>query len=203
MYGMKKNERVLRIWKRTMQTTILLTIIVAVAGFCLWLEPNYEYENAVGGHLDNAQTTSTPEQLMSEIENALEGVEELGLEDDDYGAWFHWFKTEQVRVGYQTERLDNITIRLEELIEWRDTNNGTDQEMKDVYNNKFVNIRDYVHEDPSAAGVGSADSIIEDAWFAKEHSFVYLAPAILGILICVGMIWAVLFMPLDIKYDII
>lgn len=187
---MRKGER---IWAVGLVIILVLLILLPIVGFVAWLGPNYEYENAVGGHMDNARTASTPEQLMSEIENALEGVDELGLEDDDYGAYFHWWSTEQVRVGYQTERLENITVRLEEIIEWRDTNVGTDQEMQDVYNKKFINIRNYVSEVTDVEESSrTIDDIIENAWFAKEHAFVYLWPMMWILLLVMWISWMVM-----------
>lgn len=200
MYGRDKNKRVLKIWKRTFLALVLAVFIIAIAGFCLWLEPNRMYEDTVDGHLENARVAPTPELMKQEIGFALEGTNELDLEDDDYGAWLPWFKTEQVRVGYQREYLLNITERLDHLIVWRDTTEAPEQEMKDVYNEKLENIREYLyieHED------GEPKDILQDAWFAKEHAFVYLSSSILLILICAVMAWGAVFIPLDMKYNII
>jgi len=188
------------IWKRILQAIILLALIVAVAGFCLWLEPNRQYEDAIDGHLENARVAPTPELMRQEVIFALDGTYELDLEDDDYGAWLPWFKTEQVRVGYQREFLLNTTERLDHLIEWRDNSNGTEQEMKDVYNQKLENIRAYLYIEHEE---GEPKDILQDAWFAKEHPFVYLTPPIFLMLICIVMVWGMAFIPLDMKYDII
>lgn len=194
------------IWKRVLQASILLVIIVAVAGFCLWLEPNRVYEDTVDGHLENARTAATPEEMKEEIELAIAGTHNLDMEDDDYGAWFPWFKTEQVRVGYQREQLENITVRLDDLIAWHhrmNTHGEGFQEMKDVYNKKLVNIRDYLDVEQSGDEGDTPSEILEHAWFAKEHPFVYMAPVILMLLLSFILCWVVALMPLDMKYDII
>lgn len=179
------------VWVAGAVIMIALLILVPIAGFVAWLEPNRQYEDTVDGHIENAMTAATPEQMKSEIELAIAGTYELGLEDDDYGAYFRWFRTEDVRVGYQREQLQNITVRLDELIVWQHrmmTHGEGFQEMKDVYNSKLENIRELLVITQSDDST-TPDGVLEDAWFAKEHPFVYLFPMIVVVLLMLLMVW--------------
>lgn len=187
----------MRWWRRTFFTLIAVTILVVVVMFVADLEPRREYTEAVGGHIENAETSTTPDLMKQELEAAINGTYELGLKDDDYGAWLKWFRTPEVGVKYQRERLVNITIRLDEIIEWRENDNYT-QEMQDVYNKKFENIRELLNDDDDWESV---DGVIKDAWYVKEHFFLYMGGVIFLVFVAVTSFCGMLYMPLDSRYN--
>ena len=183
-----------KIWKGGMIIILALLVLLPVAGFVAWLEPNRQYEDTVDGHLENAWTASTPEQMKVEIELAIAGTYELDMKDDDYGAWLKWFKTEGLRVGYQREQLENITVRLDDLILWHYRMMSHDegfQELQDVYDSKFHNIKAYLKIKTYHDSGQTPGDILENAWFAKEHPFVYTCIMFHVFLLIFCAIWLV------------
>ena len=187
----------MRWWRRTFFTLIAITILIIVVAFIANLEPRREYAEAVGGHIENAKISTTPDLMKQELETAINGTSELGLEDNDHGACLKWYKTPEVSVKYHRERFVNITIRLDEIIEWREDDNYT-QEMQDVYNKKFENVRELLNDDNDWESV---DGVIKDAWYVKEHFFLYISGVIFLVFVAVTLFCGMLYMPLDSRYS--
>lgn len=170
-----------------MLVVLMIGILIASLG------PEYEFENEVQGHIMNADRAPTPEQTIYEIELALEGIDKLGLEDDDHGAYFWWAKTSDKRVGYTKDKLLNITVRLEALIVWRDSMDRDPEEFKDVYNSKLRNIQnllgvccEWSDETPDSL------RYVRKAFYAKNYPFLYLWVLWCSIFILIWIPWIII-----------
>jgi hypothetical protein len=124
---------------------ILSLLLIAVIGLgslvAYAVGPRYDYNNAVGGHIANAYTASTPELMMAELDLAVEGMGELGLTDDMYARYWSWKLTPDKQMTYQYALIDAIKARCLEVISWRDNQDLMSGQIADVYAQKMDTIR--------------------------------------------------------------
>lgn len=167
-----------------MNSKILLAFIGAVCFVILigliisGVKTNYHYERDVGAYFDNARDCLTPDCMMEQLSTGKTAIMHLGLTDNDYGAYF--FKKADNSMKFQYQHIDSIIERVQAVIDWKDKIYSTETQgvetMKDVYNEKMDNLRLYIH----AEGYRS-DWIAKDAWYVKNHSFIYF-----------GLLWGIL-----------
>ena len=162
----------------------LLLVIAAIGGFILWGSfVSYEYDKAVGSHINNAYEMNTPERMITELKEAKAGMVELGLTEDMSSALI--FKKSDNSMKFQYEFIDSIISRAESVRAWYNktySENGTSESLGDVYEQKMDNIREFIMEN------GRSDWIANDAWMLNKNILFWgIVPwAIIGILLLLG-----------------
>lgn len=177
--------------KQWLATTIVLVIVtilfVTMATMAFKVGPKYDYKEAVGGHIDNAASSPTPELVKENLILARTGMEDLGLTPDMYGRFMPWKQTPEWRMDYQYARLDAIIERCDEVIAWRDNQDLTSGQMADVYKEKMDAIKDLVEADDHWYGM---DYIAYRAYMIENHQFLYLWALPLGVVVCLSTLGA-------------
>jgi hypothetical protein len=105
--------------------------------------------------------------MIVQLNLCEQGMRNLGLTPDMYGAWLPWEQTPDIRMDYQYSHIDAIIERTKAVIEWRNetyTKNGSAPEtLGDVYNTKMDNLRSFLVED------GWSDWISYRAFFVNNY----------------------------------
>lgn len=147
--------------KKNLVRPVVATLIFVMLFAATWigtataLDVGYSYESEVGAHFDRAYTAQTPETFIDEIDLALRGMEEIGLEDDMSGRWFSWQQTPNRDVGWLVQWLNDMQDRAYAVIEWRDAifeDDTTNELMGDVYEDKMRHLREKFYRDVDATG---------------------------------------------------
>jgi hypothetical protein len=129
--------------------------------------PYYKWNYEVHSHIYNAYYANSPELMIIQLNLCEQGMRNLGLSPDMYGAWLPWEQTPDIRMDYQYSHIDAIINRTKAVIEWRNqtyTKNGTAPEtLGDVYNEKMDNLRGFLVED------GWSDWISYRAYFVNGY----------------------------------
>jgi hypothetical protein len=150
---------------------ILVLPAVLISGFQS-VGPYYKWNYEVHSHMSNAYYANSPELMILQLTLCEEGMRNLGLSPDMYGAWLPWEKTPDVRMDFQYSHIDAILNRTKSVIEWRNqtyTKNGSAPEtLGDVYNEKMDNLRGFLVED------GWSDWISYRAYFVNEYLWLVL-----------------------------
>ena len=156
-------------------------IMVGFIGYGIYL--NYLYERDIGGYMETARDTITPESFKEQLILFKDAVNRSGITENDYGAM--WFKKQDNSMKFQIQHVDSIIGRADAMMLWQQAsynNTGVQpvyaspEAFRDVYNEKMNNLRDYIH----AEGYRS-DWIVEDAWYVKYHPVMYFQGWIVGI----------------------
>ncbi|HIH28306.1 MAG TPA: hypothetical protein HA260_00720 [Thermoplasmata archaeon] len=149
---------------------VILILPAALLSGYQTIGPNYQWNYEVHSHILNAYYANSPELMISELNSCEEGMRNLGLTAELYGAWLPWEQTPDIRMDYQYNHIDAIINRTKAVIEWRNqtyTKNGTAPEtLGDVYNEKMDNLRGFLVED------GWSDWISYRAFFV--HGYLWL-----------------------------
>jgi len=145
---------------------ILIVPAVVISGYQT-IGPYYEWNYEVHSHMLNAYYANSPELMITELSACENGMRDLGLTPDLFGAWLPWEKTPDIRMDYQYNHLDAIINRTKAVIEWRNltytTNGSAPETLGDVYNEKMDNLRGFLVED------GWSDWISYQAFFVNEY----------------------------------
>jgi len=142
---------------------VLIIAAAVVTGLCFWInwtQRDYEFRNAVHSHMENAYYSADPDTMRAELIAAKNGMIELGLTNDTYGAWLPWDKTPDKRMDWQYRHIDSILVRIDEFEQWETTQAGKDtsQQMQDVYTQKLDNVRSFITQG------GWSDDVAESAY---------------------------------------
>ncbi len=135
----------------------------------------YPYRMEVSSHIENAYGVQTPEELIQEVELAVEGMRGLSLQDHMSMAYFWWDKLPSNSMAFQYEYLDQILIRAEAVIEWRDTEfaeAGGREQFQDLYQAKMGSLKDMLRRGYDYH-LG-ADWIAADAYLLAFHKAYYV-----------------------------
>jgi|GEM_PF-1823133 len=150
---------------------IMIVPAVVVSGYQT-IGPYYKWNYEVHSHILNAYYANSPELMINELTACEQGMRNLGLTQDLYGAWLPWEQTPDIRMDYQYHHLEAIINRTWAVIEWRNetyTKNGTAPEtLGDVYNEKMDNLRGFLMED------GWSDWISYRAFFVHQYLWVVI-----------------------------
>jgi len=173
---------------------ILVLCLVVIIGLPVGLVaynitgPQYQFNNAVHSHMENAYNANTPSLMKSELLLAEKGMHDLGLTDNMYSAFWSWDKTPEKRMDYQYKHMDSIISRVDSVQIWYNANyvNGTptNTQMTNVYETMMDDQRAFIQED------GWSDWIAEGAFYANQHVFLYTAVLWVGIIEAVFVIIA-------------
>ena len=186
----KKQEREERNAKIKILATLvlcpLLCGIIIVSGV---MGPGYTFQYKVHGHMENAYYADTPDLMIAELEKAKQGMKDLGLEEDMYGAFWPWGKTPDMRMDYQYKHIDAIIDRAWAVQEWINITYGenatTTEYLGDVYEQKMKNVRKFIQDE------GWSDDIAHEAYFVNYHIFYYFLPWWIGIIILLSIIYVI------------
>jgi hypothetical protein len=122
---------------------------------------------------------NTPDEMVLQVGNAIEGMHKFGLTKEDYGALI--FKKPDNSMEWQFKFLENFEERAEAVSKWYDDvyvqGKGTET-LGDVYEQKMDNLREFLKEG------GRADWIAKAAWYIKYHKVYYFEALI-------GMVWVI------------
>lgn len=176
---------------QTVSLCIGIPIILMLVGLTLMglavgeITVSKEFDKACHGHMENAYWSNTPELMIKELELYLDGIEELGIEEDDYGAFFSWDKTPDKRVSFWIEHVEGIINRTYSVISWRDQaykNGSTPESLGDVYEQKMDNLRGFLKQG------GWSDETVKDAYIIESALWWYFYPVIAIIMIIIIII---------------
>lgn len=179
-------------WKQFIPIVAILIAIFTIASVYDMVGPAYEFRREVHGHMENAYYADHPELMKKEIELSIDGMNNLNLERNMYGAFWPWDKTPDRKMDYQYKHLDGILNRVEAVIIWRDANYGENatggtEALGDVYEAKMDNLRAFLQEE------GWSDWIAQDTFYVSQHLWLYLFWLWYGIILLIAIIYLVYF----------
>lgn len=144
-------------------TTILLFVSLAGTIMADWTGPDYQFRLHVRSHFENAYYAADPETMKSEIILAKDGMGELGLGPELNGGFWAWEKTPDNSMAWQYKHIDSVLIRIEEFVNWSNSQNGTgSQQMQDVYTSKLNNVRHFIKDDG-----GWSDDVAKNSYYTN------------------------------------
>ena len=165
-------------------TSIIFCIAFPISKYII-IDRSFDRE--VHGHVVNAYYSNTPELMIDELTQAINGLDNLSVSSEDYGAFFSWDKTPDKRVDYWLKHFDSIITRCYSVIDWRDSaysNGSTPESLGDVYEQKMLNIRNFIKFEKDDE-VSWSDEVFRDAYTIKHYPWGRFATLIE---ICCGII---------------
>lgn len=170
---------------------LLIPVGIGVYGYVI----GYQYESKIGSYFDNARDSITPEVMLEQLQNGRQAMVSEGLTEDLYGAWI--FKKPDNSMKFQYQHLDGIIERVKAVQQWKTKMYANDsinsETMKDVYNEKMDNLRNYISGETSDSIVGTrSDWISKDTWWLKNHFFLDIFGVwifLLGFVLAIIFIW--------------
>lgn len=187
----KKQERAER-WSKIkiLATLIICPLLIGIMIISGAMGPGYTFQYEVHGHMENAYYADTPDLMIEELEMAKQGMEDLGLTQDMYGAYWPWGKTPDMRMDYQYKHIDAILERAQAIWDWYNTtylgeNITTTEHLGDVYEEKMANVRMFIQDE------GWSDDIAHEAYFVNYHLFYYFLPWWMFIVILLSAIYII------------
>jgi len=149
----------------TVVAFLVIIIIGLIGGLIYWkIRLGYEYDKVIGAYIENAYEVNTPDEMIKQVNLAIEGMKKEGLTPDLYGALV--FKKPSNTMEWQYKFLDNFIERAEAVEEWKQKTysegSQSTETMGDVYEEKMDNLREFIKEG------GNADWIAKDAWYIKK-----------------------------------
>ena len=147
--------------------------VVAAAGISIGMafpanfswEPTFNRE--VHSHVENAYYANTPELMVDELELAIAGMHDLGLDEGDFCDMRPWKQVASCNMKWQYEHLESVIRRAEAVARDRDRQErqGTSDQYGDVYEEKMDNLRAFLKED------GWSDDLARNAFYVEHHPF--------------------------------
>lgn len=146
---------------------------------------DYNYRNAVHSHMENAYYSSDPVTMKQELQLAVQGMRDLGLDEKMYGVWLPWNKVPNNQMKWQYTHMSSVLTRVDEWQKWELAQNNTgSQQMQDVNTQKLNNVRFFIKDDG-----GWSDDIAESAYYINYYFYVI----IMQIVMFISLILAFLF----------
>ena len=153
---------------------VIAVILVIVGVFCLgaswWTgmtTVSFNYNNAVHSHMENAYYSSDPITMKTELNLAVKGMHDLGLNDNMYGVIFPWNKIPNNQMKWQYTHMDSVLTRVDEWQKWELAQSSTgSQQMQDVNTQKLDNVRHFIKDDG-----GWSDDIATNAYEINYYFF--------------------------------
>ena len=166
-------------WLVTSAVLVIVTILfVAMAMMAFKVGPKYDFQEAVHGHVLNAESSPTPELVIENLLLARTGMVDLGLTPDMYGRLMPWKQTPDWRMDYQYARIDAVIERCDEVIAWRDNQDLTSGQIADVYKEKMDAIKELIDDGGLS---GDIDYLAYRAYMIEKHKFLYLMSPVIAI----------------------
>jgi len=188
----KKKDMFKPFVRQTIAIIIVLVAIFSIASVYNMLGPNYEFQREIHGHMENAYYADEPELMKKELILAIDGMQDLGLEKEKYGAFWYFDKTPDRQMDYQYKHLEGIIERIDAVIEWREktyANESTSTEqLGDVFEQKMDNLRGFLKEE------GWSDWIARDTFYVEHHLWLYLFDLWFWLLVAISGIYLFYFM---------
>jgi hypothetical protein len=142
---------------------------------------NYEYNSAVHSHMENAYYSSDPVTMKTELQLAVQGMRDLGLNEKMYGVWMPWNKVPSAQMKWQYTHMDSVLTRVDEWQKWELSQNNTgSQQMQDVNTQKLNNVRFFIKDD------GGWSDDIASAAYVINYYFYLVALQWIGIIFLIG-----------------
>lgn len=172
-YFTKRKKDLVRMWTSIILLSLFLVIANVVVGVTDASTASYEFQNKVHSHLENAYFANSPELMKTQLQECEQGMRELKLTSDMYGAFMPWDRVPNKQMAYQYQHIDSIIQRVDYVIEWRDAmyNNTTGiqpEQLGDVYNQKMDNLRSFIKAE------GWSDWIAHDAYYTNHYMLLYI-----------------------------
>lgn len=152
----------------------LVFIGIGVVGYSVYV--GYQYDKQIGSYIENSIDMVSPEPMLNQLNLAEQGMRDSGLTDEDYGAVF--FKKPDNSMKFQYQHINAIKERINAVIDWKEKSYGNEstssETLGDVYETKMTNLRHYINSESSTSiGGDRSDWIAKDAWYIKNHIFLY------------------------------
>ena len=148
---------------------LLLSGVVHLAawGAYGYFQVDPEYKREVHGHVLNAYYANTPDLMLSELQQARQGMVNLGLEPGQYSTLKTWHQTPDNRMDYQYSIIDSVIERVRAVKEDRERQEaaGQSDQLGDVYETKMDNLRGFLKEE------GWIDDIAKGAFVIEQHPY--------------------------------
>jgi hypothetical protein len=162
--------------------TVLLWIFIVVSALGLGAMGiygallDYQYEKAIGAHLNMAVDLISPEQILEELNATKAAMISEGLTPEMSSAWI--FKQPDNMMKFQYQHLDSIIARTQAVVEWKNkaygnTTNNMPIETTDIYQQKIDNLRNYITQEVRS------DWIAKGAWMLNKHNAFFVMTRIL------------------------
>jgi len=182
-----------RVFKTILVWVILVSMWGATTAYCA-VGPSFTYKSEVHSHMENAYYANTPELMIAELNESINGMRNLDLDRGMYSKIMPWEHTADRQMAYQYRHLTSIKERAEAVIVWRDGiyNNLSCQaeSLGDVYEEKMDNLRGFLQEE------GWSDWIAEEAYFVNHHTPLY-SLGIFYIWFAIALaIWSIILLPI-------
>jgi hypothetical protein len=165
---------------------VLGMILLVIASFCMIVNltsRDYIYRTEVGSHIENAYYSADPNTMRTELMDAKQGMQNLGLTDNMYGAWLPWDLTPDRQMKWQYKHIDSILTRIDEFESWEASQKtitggqlSSSQQMQDVYTQKLDNVRKFIKDDDWS------DWIAHDAFAYNKYFFT----SVVGVFFLIG-----------------
>jgi hypothetical protein len=123
--------------------------------------------------------------MISNLQKARQGMVDLGLTPETYGAFWPWDMTPDNRMDWEYAHIDQTIERAKDVAKWRDGQNSQGTQATDVYEQKMDNLRSFLVEG------GWSDDIAYSAWMVKDHLVIYnYSLVVAGELLVGAIMWA-------------
>lgn len=132
-----------------------------------------DYNKQVHGHTVNAYWANTPELMVSELNQAKEGLHSYHLQGDEYSTLLPWEQTPDNRMDYQYALIDSVIERAQAVKADRDRQQqqGTSDQLGDIYETKMDNLRDFIGPNSDGGSSGWLDETGHGAYVIHEHPY--------------------------------
>lgn len=143
-----------------------LTWIIG-AGIYMMVGPGYQFKNEVHGHMENAYVSNTPTEFIAELREAKQGMIDIGLKPEMYGAVLPWHKTADMRMDYWYRHIDGVIERAQSARVDCDPNRQSRDTLTDICEQKMTNLRTFLKEG------GWSDEVPKEAYYANYYPLLY------------------------------
>lgn len=161
----------IRLTKRGKATFLLAAVVILAIVIPMLLEMSYDisdgryFQSTYGMHINRATFYSDAGMIKESLNQALVGIEELGLEPDDSYRILWFTDTGFSKVGTMIEHIDSVILSCEQVITWLEDMHGpsTTKEIgTDIYNVKVQNLQQM------SSAILSREYRVERAWLIKH-----------------------------------
>lgn len=124
------------------------------------------FQSTYGMHISRAYEFSDARMIKGSLEQALAGIEELGLSPDDSYRVLWFTDTKFSRVQTHILEIESVMLATDQVIMWLEDMHGpsTTKEIgTDIYNVKLLNIREMVD------GIDDHEYRVERAWILNSR----------------------------------
>ncbi len=152
-YAYTQNEEGVRIyktnyWNVTSVSILIPSILLVALSFILLIgwatNVGAPVRREFGNYINSAEDMYDPHLVIRALEQATEGIENLGLQPTDNAAIFSWDKNYRHTPQFTIDQIASVIAFADNFIEWKEQSysTGVIEVAADVYNEKMYHLRD-------------------------------------------------------------